>query len=567
MKDSVARFFAEGGKRTKGYAPILGKVTNSVEFQRILALPRRRLDLSKVDDVTPLFAKSGELSFWPIQSAALIEAAKANGLFAAVGVGYGKTLIGLALPEALESKKTVYLVKPDLKKQLEREIQTFYGKHFRLPLDRIVIVSYSELSSAKDADVLEREMPDLIVADEAHCLKRKQSARTKRFLRYMKRNPWCRLAALSGTMTTRSILDYAHLIELVLRKNSPLPSGYYELRDWAGSLDVDPEYRTEPGVLLQFCEGEDVREGFRRRLVETEGVVTTEEGSIGTSLVIKKQSPSVPQNVKELIAQVRKRWSIEDEELEDASARARVLKQIACGFYYRWDWGDGPDLEWLEARAAWHREVRQKLTHASEGFDSPLLLARAAERFYDWDMSGREGKRPELAWDSAAWPAWREVKDRKPPPTVPVWKSDFLVDAALKWAFKQKQPSIIWYEWNALGERIAAKGGLPIYGAGTDAGERNHKIIVASIRAQGTGKNLQHYCHNLFTTVPPNGTAVEQAMGRTHRPGQKSDEVTVDWFGHTPELEEAMARAIEDAEYMEGTTGQRQKILYATRVW
>ena len=569
MTSKIARFFAKGGKRTQGYAPLLGKVTNSTEFQRVLSLPRRRLDLSDVEDVTPLFAKSGELSFWPIQSAALVEAAKANGLFAAIGVGHGKTLIGLALPEALDSKKAVYLVKPDLKRQLEREINTFYGKHFNLPIDRISIVSYSELSSANHADVLDRELPDLIVCDEAHCLKRKSSARTKRFLRYLKRNPWCRVAILSGTITTRSILDYAHLIEHALRKNSPLPHGYYELRDWAGSLDVDPEYRTEPGVLLQFCDnGEDVREGFRRRLVETQGVVATEEGAIGTSLIVKQLKPEIPPDVHSLLVQVRKQWAIDEEELEDASARARVLKQVACGFYYRWDWGeDEPDWEWLEARQNWHREVRQKLTHATDGLDSPLLLARAADAYLKWQETGRVGVRPKLLWESQSWEAWKRVKDRDPPPVVPIWKNDFLVDAAIAWAYKQKEPSIIWYEWNAVGERIAQKGDIPLYGAGTDAGAQKHKVIVASIRAQGTGKNLQHYSRNLLTTAPPNGTTLEQTMGRTHRPGQKADEVSVEWFGHTPELVEAMSRAIEDAEYMEETTGQRQKILYATRIW
>ena len=120
-----------------GSLPPVGVVTNSAEFQRILNLPRRVLDLTSVLDVTPMFRKSGKLSFWPIQSAALIEASLADGLFAPIGVGHGKTLIGLALPEAMSSSRTVYLVKPDLKRQLETEDIEFYGEHFYLPLDRI----------------------------------------------------------------------------------------------------------------------------------------------------------------------------------------------------------------------------------------------------------------------------------------------------------------------------------------------------------------------------------------------------------------------------------------------
>ena len=65
-------------------------VVRSGELERILALPRRVLDLEKVPDVTPLFRRDGgSMCFWPIQSAALVEAAEANGLFAAVAVGCG----------------------------------------------------------------------------------------------------------------------------------------------------------------------------------------------------------------------------------------------------------------------------------------------------------------------------------------------------------------------------------------------------------------------------------------------------------------------------------------------
>ena len=144
-------------KPGSGFSPVLGIVTNSVEFMRINALPRRVLRFEEAEDVTPLFAKTGELKFRPIQSAMVIEAAKADGLFAPVGVGWGKTLAALALPEAFGSKNAVYLVKPDLKRQLEREAETFYGKHFNLPLDRITIVSYSELSSAETASILDRK--------------------------------------------------------------------------------------------------------------------------------------------------------------------------------------------------------------------------------------------------------------------------------------------------------------------------------------------------------------------------------------------------------------------------
>lgn len=555
-------------KPSRAFAPVLGVVTNSAELARICGLPRRVLDFGSVEDVTPLFEKSGQLRFRPIQSAALIEAAKADGLFAPIGVGWGKTLIGLALPEAFDAKNAVYLVRPDLKRQLEREIEDFYGKHFDLPLDRLTIVSYTELSSASKATILEQIEPDAIICDEAHCLRHKTSARTKRFLRYAAEHPACKYAFMSGTMTTRSIHDYGHLIELALRKNSPLPRGYRELSDWAGALDVDPEYRMNPGALKKLCkESEPVRKGFQRRLVQTEGVVATEEGSIGTSLVIRKRRAAIPPEVQAAMATVNKKWVIGDEELTDATEKARVLRQLASGFYYYWVWpNNDPDIEWLDARAAWNKEVRERLKHATEGLDSPYLLARAAERYRQWERKGRPRPKPDKAWDSGAWEAWRRVRDRPPPPTAAVWLSEFLIEDAIAWAKKQDQPAIIWYSSTAIGELLAQRSGFPLFGAATDASDQKADVIIASIRTQGTGKNLQHYSRNLIMELPPNGTTVEQLIGRTHRPGQTSDDVIVDWFGHTEQLEECMTRVLADSEYMEQTTGQRQKVLYAARI-
>jgi hypothetical protein len=536
--------------------PVEG-VVNSSELQRILGLPRRDLDVNATYDVTPLFAKPySRMQFWPIQSAMLVEASKANGLFAPVAVGAGKTLTTLALPEALDSEKAVLLVPPQLKKQLAREIAK-YSAHFYLPTKKLTIVAYSELSSAKKADILEELEPDLIIADEAHNLRHKNSARTKRFLRYMKAHPECRFAALSGTMTTRSIKDYQHLIELALRKNSPLPGNWRELVDWAGAIDVNPEEPKDPGALLKLCRaGEHVRSGFRRRLVETPGVVATEETALGTSLIVKRITCDVPDEVQAIRNQVLKTWSIEEEEFEDAMALSRCLRQISCGFYYRWAWPGGePDREWLEARKEWHREVRQFLaTQARPGMDSPHLLALAAQQ-------GR--------WASDCWAAWAAVKDRPKPPTEAVWLSDFMIRAVEKRVFahqKRDRNLVIWYEHRALGDRLACDLKLPLYDAKRDASEATEPVIVASIKAHGTGKNLQRYAHNLITTFPPNGTVIEQLFGRTHRPGQLADEVVQEWFGHTPDLVGAYAKAIDDAEYMEQTTGQRQKLLYAQQV-
>ncbi len=539
------------------------QVGRSMEFRRIEALPRRELDLERMKDLTELFAKpEGTMRLRPIQSAALLEAAMMNGGFFPIGCGMGKTLITLLLPTALDSERTVLLVPPALRGQLEREIHEVYGKHFDLPLRALTIVAYSQLSSIKDADILERLDPDLVVADEAHMLAHVTSARAKRFYRFMRSKPGCRFVALSGTFTNRSIKNYWHLMELALRKSSVLPRAYHEIEEWAGALDVKPEVTVLPGALLRLCEpGEDVRSGYRRRLISTQGVIASKENEVGSGLILRKLSISLPPKVRALYSEVKNAWSLEGDEFDSAMTRAAKLREIALGFYYHWVWPNGVvDLEWLTARTNWNRAVRDKLKQSKAGFDQPAMLYAAARRAAQ--------DKPGVQWAGGVptWLAWRAVEDRPEPPTEAVWVDDFLLLDAIRRARAVEAPCVVWYEHRAVGDRLGALSGWPVFGAGTDASSSREKVIVASIRSQGTGKNLQHYSHNLLTSFPPSGQTFEQMIARTHRPGQQADYVFGDWYAHTHETEAAMDQVIADAKYQSGTMGQDQKVLMARHV-
>jgi len=473
------------------------------------------------------------------------------------------TLISLLAGAVLRAETVVLLVPPEVRDQLKRTDLPHYDRDWCLPLDRLHIVAYSELSLAHKADILDQIKPDLIVADEAHRLRRRESARTKRFLRFMKANPGTRFVALSGTMTSRSIKDYAHLVELALRKGSPLPRGYRELTDWADALDVVPdgfEAKRKPGALVLLCDGdESIRSGFRRRLVETPGVVATTEGAVGTSLYLRRCSPEVPDIVDEALDKLRKTWAIGDDEIEDPMRLAAVARQLACGFYYEWLWPDGVvDTEWLEARNNWNRCVRNFLVRRSRaGLDSPLLIFNACAR-------GDKGMGPEML---AAHTAWVAVKDRPEPETVPVWLSRYIIDYAATWSTLQELPGIIWYEHKAV-EAELRRTGLPVFGGGQDAelAQSTAVVVCASAFAHGTGKNLQRYANNLLLTPPANGARIEQLIGRTHRPGQEADEVYVDLCMQTDENIAAFVSALKDAAYIEETQGQKQKILYAQKI-
>jgi hypothetical protein len=386
----------------------------------------------------------------------------------------------------------------------------------------------------------------------------------------MKDHPGCRFVALSGTMTNRSLLDYAHLIELALKKVSPIPRGYREAMDWAGALDVKPEIPMQPGALRFFCgpavggpEGEPIRSGFRRRMIESQGVVASAESDLGTSLIIRRLPLAIPERVERVRIEVDKKWALEGDEFEDILTKVRVLRQIACGFYYRWKWpNDEPDWEWLEARSNWNKAVREKLKQSRAGLDSPSLLEKAAERV----LKGREDG-PVWPQGAGVWVAWKPLKPRDPPPTETIWLDTFLLDDAIRRAKVSDLPCIIWYEHRAVGERLAKLSGFPLYGAGTDATESRDKAIVASINTQREGKNLQHhFARNIFTSLPSSGSIFEQAIGRTHRDGQEADEVIGDWYGHTPEAESAMASIIADSQYKLDEFGTPQKILIASRI-
>jgi hypothetical protein len=544
-------------------------VPASKDLERVVNLPRRVLDLNAVPDLTPLYkradAPAGEdFKIWPIQSAALFEAEQMQGGFFPMGVGSGKTLVSLLAGDALQSSSTVLLVPPQLKKQLIQVEIPKFQKYFNFKIPHVI--SYSELSNAKTADILERLNPDLIVADEAHNLKSKASAKTKRFCRYLKDNPSCRFIALSGTMTQKSLRDFNHLIIYALRDQAPAPCNFIALEDWASAIDVS-QYQISPGALIQLCEDKNhehsnlssnIRDRYRCRLVSSFGVVATSESSIGTSLIItlanknshgSAETDNVPGNVRRALEDLRKSWKIGDEEITDAISFHRVAHQVACGFYYRWAWpGEKVDYEWLDARAAWHSQLRHLLRHSAKpGFDSPLLISRAADL----------GK-----FKSKEWEAWKRVKHRDQPPTVAVWIDDFFIKKIIHDA---TDGGIIWYTHTALGEQIAKVGGLKLFDAGTDQQllEATDKTIVCSVAVHGTGKNLQRWSSNYFCNVL-SGAKFEQTIARTHRPGQTEDVVYCQIPIHTLELRERYKKSIEEARYAQSIYGSPQKLLLCT---
>jgi hypothetical protein len=552
-------------------APLGGElppVSDTPEFQRVLHLPRRQFDADSYQDLTPLFAREeGTLKLRAIQSAMLWEAVAAGGLLANAKVGSGKTLTTLLLPEALRSERALLLLPARMRDQLHKADIPFYGAHFYLPrIDPddgvgLTIHSYEEIGTRQGAAILEALNPDLVICDEAHALRHLVTARGRRVVRFERSHPDVRWCFLSGTLTNDSLLDYAHLAEMALHKNSPLPSRrhWHELSHWAAALDADA--KAPPGVLVQLAGAGATtpRGAFKKRLAETRGVVLTHLDGCGASLEIRAYNPVVPPVVEAALNDLRGTWRIGATEALTAMQLAQIARQVSQGFHYSWEWPGGVEnIEWKEARAAWNRVMREELQRGNRpGHDSPGILFRAALEGH-WPGGEAAAER----WDIARCSG-------NIPDTVTTWLDPYLIHAALEWECERtlnRQRGIIWYEHQAVGQELA-KNGIPVYGSGMDLQllDATADVIACSRPAHGQGKNLQAWQHNLFLMPMANGQAWEQAIARTHRDGQKADAVFVDVCLQTPENVAAFAAALKDARYIEETTGQPQKLLQASK--
>lgn len=539
-------------------------VRRTADFERVVSIKRREwkpAQIVKVQDllterfITPVGRKEGARLF-PVQAMVLAEAYTQGGIFAGVGVGHGKTLMSCLAPAMFAAKRPLMFIKAGLRDKTIKDIRE-YRRHWNIP--DCAIVNYEQLSNANFADTLERVNPDLIIADEAHALKNPKTARTRRFLRFMKGATDTKFMALSGTMSRNSLRDYWALINLALRYDSPLPIPWIDLQDWADALDanVDDSKRADPGVLVDLCpealKTPDMtpltmaRTGFQNRLRVTPGVIITTTGSADCSLVLQARPLEVPEAVEEALQNLRATWETPNGDyIEWALELYRIAREIASGFYARWS--PPAPKQWLEPRRDWHRFVRDVLKENEPGLDSPLQVARAFQ-------------------DDPTYLRWRKVRDTFRPNSIPNWISDYVIRDATAWLAEHKQ--IVWTEHPCVGAAIANAAGVPYFGAGPEAARaiiEHTGPCVASIASHGTGKNLQHYDRALVTSCPPSAQTWEQLLGRLHRTGQKADEVVFDLYAQCPEMQDSFDKSMTEARFILDTTGDRQKLLYADKV-
>lgn len=543
-----------------------GRVGDSKDLRRVAALTRRPAEVSgtlELELTRWLRAEGGTMSLRPVQARALEEMHDRGGLLAPMRVGSGKTLVALLAPVVLSSKRPMLLVPGALVHKTVEEWEQ-YARHFRCP--RPHVVSYSKLGRVDAAEVLQAHAPDLIVADEAHKLKNRRAAVTRRVMRYLHQNPECRLVAMSGTITSRSIADYAHLAARALGEGSPAPLSQNTVDEWCMALDekVDDVVRFDPGDLFELG-GEEpraltmrdktaaARAVFMRRMLETPGVVAASGRGCDASIDISGVTPKRSPEIQAAFRRLRTTWETPDgHPIADGATLWRHAREIACGFFYVWD--PRPPRAWLDARRDWAAACRHVLGHNQRHLDSELQVAQAVDR----------GLYPEV---EPLLRAWRAVRDTFTPRTVPVW-----IDAAPLLDCVKPSHQVIWVEHGAVGDKISRALSVPYFREG-GRDERGSYIedfrgpqCVVSVAANAEGRNLQRWSRCLVTSPPPNGKMWEQLIGRMHREGQEADEIEIDVLFGCDEARRGFDQARADARYVQETTGQEQKLCIATVV-
>lgn len=255
------------------------------EIARILSLPYIQEGVARCPD-RDTYEKTllnhvcpREFRLRPVQIDAVYTYEMYGGLFAPVGVGWGKTIISILIAkigmQRRGHQRVVIMTPPEVYDQLSkrdlpqaRQLLALDGIPFwlvkggrqerlrtaRQPGPGVFVYSYSSLSTVTGYDELMAISPSLWIQDEAHYLASPHSARTRRWNAVAnevgqavaggKLGPDCRaktleMAAMSGTITKKRVSDYAHLARRCLRDSSPVPIKDSAVDAFGAAVDAD----------------------------------------------------------------------------------------------------------------------------------------------------------------------------------------------------------------------------------------------------------------------------------------------------------------------------------------
>lgn len=532
-----------------------------METNRCLKLkPKKRVNM-----LFSLLYKTNKYKLNKDQEKAIIEILTEGAGFAVLGVGSGKTLLSFLLTYIFDLP-TLLLCPADLRNNADIEFAKF-RKHFNIAMPDIC--SYGQLSVSNFSNYLDKNKPKLIICDEAHKLKSLSSVRTKRLFNYLLENPSTKFIGMTGTVTAKSLHDYAHLFEAALGDRSPIPRDGEDLIIWDEHIapsDLPNRWQwielsglaNKYGYKLEGTNKDKkltIQKAYREHLVNSSGVHFSTKPSIGSSLVLfAKKNIGYPQKLKDLEKEIRASKCLPNGEVfPNDAAESRSLFQIAHGFYYIWDWhgiADHIRFDWTYARSDWNRGLRAYLSGKyQKNLDAPSLVEQRI----------KNGGHDIPKWLIQSFKSWEKVRDKANPSTIPIWIDDYLINYALNYCLGSN-PIILWYKFKACADKLRPY--IKVYEAGQDIDLKKHHCALSLSYA--TGHNLQSWDDNFFLTPMRSGLIWEQALGRTHRQGQASDIVRAAIPQHHTKFVDRLASAIQEAKYIQETTGNLQKLCYAS---
>lgn len=612
------------------------------EMRRILSLPIRHqineddAELFSAERMRPEAYFNTTWRINPIQVAMCREYIKEGGVFAPVGVGWGKTFATFLIAnEAFLRgvKKILYLIPASAAEQTARQQEPLAREKIwlsvpvtylsgmsssaRLSKARsggagLYVMNYQQLSRPDSNDVLAAIMPELIIADEAHKLKNRGAALTKRVFALLEEfKP--QFVTMSGTFSNKSIKQFHHQLRAALGDKAPVPKTLAMCDSWAEHIDADafgnvPHIPVELQPLVGWAKmsfpGEtfnkdttSMRKAFRLRLNSAPGVVASIGESVSASLTIENHPiPELEKapgwdKIRELEKGVLLGQSPEGDVLAHAMHGYKWRKELSAGFYYSLRWPDTDHLlryrmaksadeaaERIAKSQEWHRldQIYQKLLRAflkvsPLGLDQPLQVVNSIEQhgdrfvpkelvaaFFDRRAADFEGRLERLG--------------------TPVYVSDARYPALLKWVKERPKDDpggLVWYANTAVGKRafeflqkegvdvIYCPGGSEHNIAIIDPVHRN-RICIASSKAHNEVKNLQHWGDQYHLQPARDASVAEQSIGRTHRMGQERDEITVTLNLTTDFDHEEWAAVINDSLFAQQNLGQRRRVIIAT---
>ena len=349
-----------------------------------------------------------------------------------------------------------------------------------------------------------------------------------------------------------------------IEDQAPVPLDRDELEEWAQCLDDDdPMARMAPGPLGATVE--EAREGFQRRLTSHPGIVIYQSEDTAASLRIEALEYQVNAATEGAFKVLRAEWATPTGyTFSEAIMLWKFARELALGHWVEWD--PHAPQEWLDARRDWASRVREVLSR-SRTLDSELAV-RQAVRAGDID-----GKETLEAWEGKDFTAGdgkhlghrQGMRDTFVPNPRDTWQDNGALVACGKWS--ALGPGIIFTGHSFFGRTLAKRLACPYYGAEgkNEKGEpieqeKGDRVIVASIQANGTGRNLQAFSRALVTASQ---TDLEQLLGRLHRQGQGADEVVFSFLVGCWEHVDGFWKAVENAQKQHLLTGGKYKLSYA----